>query len=388
MYTQKSLIIPSLVVSALFATQSTSMDPSNSGQQPAAATESMMKTKEDAGHLDISTLCGSIRELNAGEKDVCFMPMALNDTEKLFLTKLKMVFPEIGSDFGRSGQFGASLDAYASLGNVYSETINDSAKKGMIEFFQTYTNASELGNELRINGPELLSTIILEYSHKLLNEFNKEHEDKDKIDLVNISLKAQQGNDVYANYKRWHYDGPKSDEKADLNFAGVFVGKPTVFAPLMEKEKEENFRTLYNRQMGIPNPINYGGIMVLADKAISLLEEDQKKYPENSDKYKSIGAEIQNVKNLIENMDSNNATKIVRLYHRITRQEFMQDELRQPEKHHVALFTMRGRNPALHSEADMSNARLFFGLRAYKGDKAKESYANVSRYPFGDPSLN
>jgi hypothetical protein len=70
------------------------MDPSNSGQQPLAENYSII-TKKDVGHLDISTLCGSIRELNAGEKDVCFMPMTLNGTEKLFLTKLKMVFPEI-----------------------------------------------------------------------------------------------------------------------------------------------------------------------------------------------------------------------------------------------------------------------------------------------------
>lgn len=365
------LYIIIFTLSPLFFTNSFSMD-----------SPTFSLSKEKGSHIDVAQICGALTALNKGEKDVCFVPIQLTDVEKKIMSELKMNFPNTEDT---SRPFGGDLSASASIGSVYSEAINESARNEMTDFFKTYTNASELENKFHVNVPELLSNIILEYSHKFITNFNNQSTDKDKIDVVYISLKAQKANDAFVHYKRWHYDGPghRIDENADLKFAGVFVGKPTVFAPLMEKEKEERFKKLLQNQQ-----IEYrdqddlaknGGIQGLAQRVISLLTEDQKKYAENSDKYRLIENEIQNVQQWTENMTEDNKTKIRRLYHRITRHEFMTEDLRQPEKHHVALFAMTGRNPAPHSEADMSEPRLFFGLRAYKGSKASESDIKVSR---------
>lgn len=56
-----------------------------------------------------------------------------------------------------------------------------------------------------------------------------------------------------------------------------------------------------------------------------------------------------------------------------------------PKPHEVALFTMNGAKPALHSEPHVAVPRIFFGLRFYESMRGIESPVSLTISDLSDP---
>lgn len=53
----------------------------------------------------------------------------------------------------------------------------------------------------------------------------------------------------------------------------------------------------------------------------------------------------------------------------------------QPKPHEIALFTMNGKKPALHSEPNIDVPRIFFGLRVYQDIKEEPVSTSIRDLP-------
>lgn len=57
----------------------------------------------------------------------------------------------------------------------------------------------------------------------------------------------------------------------------------------------------------------------------------------------------------------------------------------QPKPYEVALFTMNGEKPALHSEPHIAVPRIFFGLRVYQGTRSTKEVMSLNTGDLEDP---
>ena len=348
-------IVLGIITSLLFTTPSYSLE-KRINEIPIKTPFALSKKGES--HLDIRKLSESIETLNKGEKDVVFISTKLTDTEKSFFKELKMRFPNKNNSHKRS--FGNVINLSGNMDKDNIDQFSQKARKDLEVFFDKYTNATSVGKKFGFNGPRLLSNIILEYSNKLLIEFNAQNLNNGS-NGVYIMLKALKSNDAFTHYKRWHYDGNgsvKSDENANLNIAGVFVGLPTIFCTLDDKA-----RNTYNEM------INDKYVTPSLEDLIKLLKQDQKKYSPNSKGYNLIQNEINNVYAINSYNQPNKDEVLSKLYRRIKIHNLIDEtKIMQPTKNQIALFTKEGRNPSFHSEPDMELARLFFAIGVDKAN--------------------
>ncbi len=345
----------SLMANFLLITHSSAM---NQNQPDLLAQSSTFVNEKGNNHLDVSKLADYITALNSGKKDVTFISMNLADNEKLFLKELKMQFSQ---DSTSKKSFGRTINIHGNMDAKNIEEFSLKSTKDLTNFFDKFTNATELGKKNGIDGPKFLSNIILEYSKKLLNEFNSQNLNNGS-NCVYIMLKALKANDAFLNYKRWHYDGNgsiKKNENANLNIVGVFVGLPTIFSYL-DDEARKSYNKIINNNLTTSLSV---------EQLTQILKHDQDNYNVNSEEYNNLQKEIDNIQAMGSSNDANKNMILNKLYRRIKVHKLVNiSDIRRPAEHQIALFTKEGRNPAIHSEPNMSAARLFFALGVDKSN--------------------
>lgn len=326
----------------------------------AKATE---ETEPLSDHLNINILSSAIQNLNEGKKDFCFLPCDFSKNEKTFLEKLEVKLPNnalIGKDFSFQGSISFSYNDKQLSHSVFSKV-----KANLDCFFTEYTNAHEVGSEYNIDGPRLLSRIILEFSEKLLDQVNIQQSDADKIDFLFISIKAFKKNDAFLNFLRWHYDGNIRTGAADLNFAGAFIGSPTVFSEINDES-----RLAISKRIDVHNSDNDSDKYSLSSLTEQLTKA-RNKFQDGTREYINIDYEIKKI-NLLNYHNDDRKTEILkRLYNRMDLHYFIEEnqlisDVVKPKQNEIAIFTMNGEKPALHSEPNIEIPRIFFGLRVYQ----------------------
>jgi len=332
------------------------------------------------GHLNGNVLEKSINDLNEGKKGVCFIPINFSHNEKNFLEQLKVKIPTntIGKEMNLSGCM-----LFTEKEKLSETSAFNKVKSSLKSFFADYTNASELEKpDGIINGPDFLANVLLEYSEKLIDKANAAQKDEKKNNFLFISIKTFKENDAFLNFFRWHYDGFGNVRPgaADLNFAGAFTGAPTVFA----ETADENRNVIVSRVLEAA-----GSGSPSAEELIEKLTLMRDTHEQHTPEYKNLDKEILNVRILESSNDSNKNKIFHSLWYRMNLQSLEKEKLIsgivQPKSHEVALFTMRGVKPALHSEPHVAVPRIFFGLRVYEDMRGIESPVSLNISDLSDP---
>lgn len=302
-----------------------------------------------AGQISVNDFENALKQLYEGS-DVVFMDQNYSDSEKKLLSELKISLPKdlpYGLDFNFQSTLKFDEEQKRNPLSKYNKLRNK-----MREFFEQTTNAGQVIE----NGNEMLADMVLNYSKNAMKAFGTE--------WVFISLKAFHPNNIFQSFPRWHYDG-KSDEDfpgADVNFAAVFKGRPTIFARVKSSDQinrlQDKILRLTNR---LQSPVN---IDTLTAKLTKFMEEET----DGSSKA-NLQSELDRLNLWKEAHIAPTDPRLQRLKNRFLLHKFMKKhinyELLQPRPFEAAMFTMTGKSPAFHAEPDIDTSRLFFSVRLY-----------------------